>query len=265
MPLGLDTPSTFGLVFFVLRPAFLAAKQSGLDPEDAARHAWHIGMATIVTSGAFKLACAAGTGWIRRVFPRAGLLGSLTAIALVLISFLPLLELLHVPAVGFLSLAVILTTLVARLKLPGRIPGALGALLVGGVVYYGMQAAGALQPEPSPINPADALLPTEWLEAFRFEWVQSFGESWRYLPVVIPFALATIVGGIDCTESAAAAVCSFLASSIRRCRAVRWRCPGGCPFPCRNSRRANRRTIWPARTRPSRSCGWPGTYSRGET
>jgi AGZA family xanthine/uracil permease-like MFS transporter len=27
----------------------------------------------------------------------------------------------------------------------------------------------------------------------------------RYLPVVIPFALATVVGGIDCTESAAAA------------------------------------------------------------
>src|SRR6185436_15292889 len=27
----------------------------------------------------------------------------------------------------------------------------------------------------------------------------------NYLPVVIPFALATVVGGIDCTESAAAA------------------------------------------------------------
>ena len=35
------------------------------------------------------------------------------------------------------------------------------------------------------------------------------GESWRealgYLPVAIPLALATVVGGIDCTESAAAA------------------------------------------------------------
>ena len=214
MPLGLDTPSTFGLVFFVLGPAFLAAKRAGLAPEDAARHAWHIGMATIVTSGVFKLACAAGTGWIRRILPRAGLLGSLAAIALVLISFLPLLELLHVPTVGFLSLAVILTTLVARLKLPGRIPGALGALFVGGIVYYGMQAAGALEPELSPINPADGLLPTEWLEAFRFEWVQSFGESLRYLPVVIPFALATIVGGIDCTESAAAAGDEFHTPTI---------------------------------------------------
>ena len=31
------------------------------------------------------------------------------------------------------------------------------------------------------------------------------GDSLRYLPVVIPFALGTVVGGIDCTESAAAA------------------------------------------------------------
>ena len=28
--------------------------------------------------------------------------------------------------------------------------------------------------------------------------------SLKYLPIVIPFALATVVGGIDCTESAAA-------------------------------------------------------------
>ncbi len=214
MPLGLDTPSTFGLVFFVLGPAFLAAKASGLDPQAAARAAWHIGTATIVTSGVFKLGCAVGSGWIRRVIPRAGLLGSLAAIALVLISFLPLLDLLRVPVVGFLSLAVILTTLVARLKLPGRVPGALGALIVGGIVYYAMRAAGAIGPDPSPINPADALLPTEWLEAFRFEWVRSFRESLQYLPVVIPFALATVVGGIDCTESAAAAGDEFHTPSV---------------------------------------------------
>ena len=40
-------------------------------------------------------------------------------------------------------------------------------------------------------------------------WSAWFGSSWReavgYLPVAIPLALATVVGGIDCTESAAAA------------------------------------------------------------
>jgi AGZA family xanthine/uracil permease-like MFS transporter len=62
----------------------------------------------------------------------------------------------------------------------------------------------ALPHEPPPIDPAIGLLPTEWLTVFRFEWLGAMQESLHYLPIVIPFALATVVGGIDCTESAAA-------------------------------------------------------------
>jgi AGZA family xanthine/uracil permease-like MFS transporter len=213
MPLGLDTPSTLGMIFFVLGPTFLAAKARGLDPQQAALHTWHVGICAIFVSGLFKLLCAGGSNWIRRRFPRAGLLGSLAAIALVLISFLPLLEILHSPIVGFLALAVVLTTLVARVELPFRLPGAVGSLLVGGVMYYALKAAEgsgilpsalALPAEPLSIDPRQGLLPTEWLAVFRFEWLAALPESLHYLPVVIPFALATVVGGIDCTESAAA-------------------------------------------------------------
>lgn len=213
MPLGLDTPSTLGMIFFVLGPAFNNAKAGGLSVEQAAIHTWHIGICAIFVSGLFKLACAAGSNWVRRVFPRAGLLGSLAAIALVLISFLPLLEVLHSPIVGFVSLAVVLTTLVARIELPFKLPGAVGSLLVGGVMYYALKWAEssgilpsvlALPPEPLAIDPRAGLLPTEWLAVFRFEWLGAMRESLHYLPIVIPFALATVVGGIDCTESAAA-------------------------------------------------------------
>jgi AGZA family xanthine/uracil permease-like MFS transporter len=213
MPLGLDTPSTLGMIFFVLGPAYLAAKGRGMEPEAAAIHTWHIGMCSIFISGIFKLCCAAASNAIRRELPRAGLLGSLAAIALVLISFMPLLEILHSPIVGFVSLAVVLTTLVARIELPWRIPGAVGSLLIGGALYYAMvwgQRNGywpdvlALPPEPEGIDPSKGLFPTEWVTAFRFEWIGAFHESLHYLPIVIPFALATVVGGIDCTESAAA-------------------------------------------------------------
>jgi AGZA family xanthine/uracil permease-like MFS transporter len=213
MPLGLDTPSTLGMVFFVLGPAFVAAKQAGLSEEAAALHTWHIGVCAIVVSGLFKLLCAFGSNWIRRSLPRAGLLGSLTAVALVLISFLPLLEILHAPLVGFLALAVVLTTLVARVPLPFHVPGALGALLIAGTMYYVLkwaEVAGILPPafslphETGAINPAEGLLPTEWLSVFSLEWLSAFNETLNYLPIVIPFALATVVGGIDCTESAAA-------------------------------------------------------------
>ncbi len=211
MPLGLDTPSTFGMVFFVLGPAFLAAKASGLDEHAAATLTWHIGICSIFISGLFKFVCAIGSGWIRKVVPRAGLLGSLAAIALILISFLPLLEALHNPVVGFVALAIILTTLVAKVELPFKVPGALGALLVAGAVYYLMRLCD-ITFETSLIHlegaagfsAKDALFPTEWTTVFTFQWLDAIGPAMQYLPIVIPFALGTVIGGIDCTESAAA-------------------------------------------------------------
>jgi AGZA family xanthine/uracil permease-like MFS transporter len=216
MPLGLDTPSALGMVFFVLGPAFKDAcdpQKGGMSIHDAAIHTWHIGICSIFISGLFKLVCAFGSNWIRRAFPRAGLLGSLAAIALVLISFLPLLEILHSPIVGFVSLAVVLTTLVARIELPFKLPGAVGSLLIGGVMYYALKWAEssgvlpstlALPSEPLPIDPRQGLLPTEWMAVFTFQWIGAWRDALHYLPIVIPFALATVVGGIDCTESAAA-------------------------------------------------------------
>jgi len=214
MPLGLDTPSTFGMVFLVLGPAFVAAKSAGMEEFAAAKHTWHIGICAIFISGLFKMFCAAVSGWIRRMIPRAGLLGSLTAVALILISFLPLLEVMHAPIIGMVALSMIFTTLVARVELPWKIPGALGTMLVAGAMYYlmvGLQSLGALPsvlhlpPADVPLDPWQGLWPTGWLSAFRFEWTCAMVASLNYLPIILPFALATVIGGIDCTESAAAA------------------------------------------------------------
>ncbi len=211
MPLGLDTPSTFGMVFFVLGPAYLAALPATENPSAeqihaAAMAAWQIGICSIFISGLIKIVCSLGSGWVRRVVPRAGLLGSLAAIALVLISFLPLLEILRYPLVGLVALAVILTALIGRVPLPFKLPGAVGGLVVAGTVYAIMHLLGLLGENPEQLfNPQDALLPTEWTSAFSFSWFDAMGETVKYLPVVIPFAIATVVGGIDCTESAAAA------------------------------------------------------------
>jgi len=208
MPLGLDTPSTFGSVFLIIGPAYKAALNSGLDAVSSARHAWFIGIMMLLASGVFKIACAPLSGWIRGIVPRAGLLGSLTAIALVLISFLPLLYIAALPVAGFVALILTLATLTARWQLPRQFPGALAALGVGCLVYYGMHLVG-LGPglggegeHPSLALRAVLPMPIEdWLSWFA----QSGREAISYLPVAIPLALATVVGGIDCTESAAAA------------------------------------------------------------
>lgn len=216
MPLGLDTPSTFGMIFMVLGPAYRQALGADTSPERveaAAQYAWHIGICCIVFSGLVKLVFAFVSGWARRTFPRAGLLGSLAAIALVLITFFPILEIFAAPLVGLLSLSIVLTTLVARISLPFRLPGALGAVLVATLVYYlilGLEHYSGLSllHSETKLTWADAqsgLLPTEWTTVFSFAWIEVWRDALQYLPIVTPFAIATVVGGIDCTESAAAA------------------------------------------------------------
>ena len=204
MPLGLDTPSTFGMVFFVLGPAFVHAKET-MSVEQAAIYTWHIGICSIFISGLFKCVCALGSNWIRRVVPRAGLLGSLTAISLVIIAFMPLMEIVAYPVAGMAAMAIILTTLIAHVRFTLRIPGALAALLVGGGIYYLMAGMGWVQLPKHDIDPHEALLPVQWFHVFQFQWISALDDSLHYLPVVLPFALGTVVGGIDCTESAAAA------------------------------------------------------------
>ncbi len=229
MPLGLDTPSTFGMVFFVIGPAFAEAVAGGMDQEAAARRAWHIGMCSIVASGVFKMACAFVAGPVRRLVPRAALLGSLTAIALALITFLPLLEIFSSPIAGLVALGIILASLTAHIPFPFKIPGALAALVVGGCIQFLGQWAGWI-PDAShmAIDPAAALWPTEWLAAFRCEWLEAWPHTLKYLPIVIPFALGTVVGGIDCTESAAAAGDEYDTGTVIGVEAIATVIAGAC-------------------------------------
>jgi AGZA family xanthine/uracil permease-like MFS transporter len=214
MPLGLDTPSTFGISLLVLLPALAEGQVRFGDHDRAMEFAWHVGVLTLVLAGVFKVVCAPLGNLVRRLVPRAGLLGSLAAIALALIAFLPMLleGIAAVPLVGLLSLAVILLTLVAHRELPWRVPGALAAVLLGVGVYFlgellrrwfGWPLVPEWRPGTYPPWQPPGLWPFAtgdgawWAEVLRF----ALGK----LPVALPFALATVVGGIDCTESAAAA------------------------------------------------------------
>ena len=207
MPLGLDTPSTFGMALFVLGPAFLAAKGSGMTPDEAAMHTWHIGMCAILITGIIKAVLSIFSGWIHRVVPRAGLLGSLAAIALVLITYGPLTEIaLTAPIVGFASLAIVLVTLIGHQRLPAGIPGALAAVAVGTGLYYLLSSVGHAT-STELVEPMEEMtqiwFPMQWLEAFQFEWLTKMEDTVPYLGFIIPFAVATVIGGIDCAESAA--------------------------------------------------------------
>ncbi len=136
MPLGLDTPSTLGIALVVLGPVYA---QSG-DPMVA----WQVGMATMVFMGLLKVGLSFAGGWVQRVVPRAGLLGSLAGVGLALMGFLPLTHIFALPVVGMVAFGLVLYSLVARLRLPGNLPGAAVAVLGGTLLYYVMGQAGAL-------------------------------------------------------------------------------------------------------------------------
>jgi adenine/guanine/hypoxanthine permease len=208
MPLGLDTPSTFGVAFFVLLPALKEGHQLYQDHEQAMEYAWHVGALVLVMVGVFKTVVAPVGNKVRQWVPRAGLLGSLAAVAIALIAALPLIsEVARTPVVGLLTLTIILIALTAHRPLPGKIPGALAAVIIGACLFHLLHWLGgahgwALVPEHQALAPAAGESPSLWP-------ILSWGAVWKpallKLPVVLPFALATIVGGIDCTESAAAA------------------------------------------------------------
>lgn len=216
MPLGLDTPSTFAVAFLVLLPALNVGWQRYNDHEKAMEFAWNVGVVVLVAVGLFKIVMAPLGNLVRRLVPRAGLLGSLAAIALALIAFVPLLldGIIAVPLVGMVTLGIILLSLVAHRDLPGKIPGALAAVVLGLGIYHlsivlGSQLGWKLAPSLEPMDTNSftwkplALWP--WTESSPQWWSAVIQEALTRLPVIFPFALATIVGGIDCTESAAAA------------------------------------------------------------
>ncbi len=207
MPLGLDTPSTIGMAVFVLGPAFKASIGEGMSVDDAAMHTWHIGMCAILITGVIKAVCSFFSGWVHRMVPRAGLLGSLAAIALLLIGFLPLTEIAKTaPIVGLASFAIVLVTLIGRQRLPAGIPGALAAVAVGTGLYYllfGIGEASGIALVEREAALAPQWFPQQWMEAFRFEWLSKFSDTIPYLGYVVPFAIVTVIGGIDCAESAA--------------------------------------------------------------
>jgi AGZA family xanthine/uracil permease-like MFS transporter len=204
MPLGLDTPSTIGIAFAVLGPAYVAALASFGDMEpEAARQAaamvtWQIGMATMMFIGVVKLGMSFAGEWIRSLVPQAGLLGSLAGVGIALLGMLPLIHIFNMPLVGLIAFGLVLYTLVAKLQLPGKLPGAAVAVLGGTALYYIFGWAGVWGENAIQLELTLYLAPPVPTLGF----IEGLGPAIRYLPVAIPFGLLTIVGGINVTESA---------------------------------------------------------------
>ena len=188
MPLGLDTPSTIGIAYAVLGPTYVVTHDAILT--------WHVGMATLFMIGVVKVFTSFFGGWIQRNIPTAGLLGSIAGIGLMLLGFLPMMEIFHEAIVGMVAMGLIFAALFSKLQLPGRIHGVLAALFFGTLIHFALGFGGYLPEYQAPSLEMQLCLPL-----FSIDFLKTLPQSIHYLPIAIPFGILTIVGGINNTES----------------------------------------------------------------
>jgi AGZA family xanthine/uracil permease-like MFS transporter len=154
-------------------------------------------MATLFMIGVVKIFTSFFGGWVQRIIPTAGLLGPIAGIGLLLLGFLPMIEIFSEAVVGMVALGLIFTTLMSKMHLPGRLPGVLMAVLVGTGIHFALGYGGYLPEFKAPALEINLSLP-----AFSIAFLQTLPQSIRYLPIAIPFGIMTIIGGINNTESA---------------------------------------------------------------
>ena len=133
LPYGISTPVMFVYLFGVIGPIYWSTNDPML--------AWQVGIGAGFMGGIVAALGAVVGPWLKRVTPRAGMLGTLCGIALVFIGTVPLATVFEHPFIGFASMIIILWGLVGRFRLPFNIPAGLLALIVGTVVALAMGEA----------------------------------------------------------------------------------------------------------------------------
>jgi len=133
LPYGISTPVMFVYLFGVIGPIYWATNDALL--------AWQVGIGAGFMGG-IVAACGALIGpFLKRVTPRAGMLGTLCGIALVFIGAVPLAEVFENPLIGFVALMITMWGLIGRFKLPFNIPAGLLALVIGTLIAFAMGEA----------------------------------------------------------------------------------------------------------------------------
>jgi adenine/guanine/hypoxanthine permease len=128
LPYGPSVPHMFIVVFVVMLPVYLNTK----DP----MRAWESGLAWAFMIGVIVMIGGFVGPYIRRLTPRAAMLGTLAGISITFISMRPAAQMWEAAWIGLPVLAIILIGFFTNMKLPGNIPVGLAALLVGTAIGW---------------------------------------------------------------------------------------------------------------------------------
>ena len=202
LPSGISVPHMFIVTFVVMLP--IAIKTG--DPIKG----WEAGL-TWVFIQSFVLMIGGFVGsWVRKITPRAALLGTLAGVSVTFISMRPALEMFMTPVIGITCFAIIILSWFGGVKYRG-IPAGLVAIAVGTVIAWISTGLG--------LNYGGMTLKglSDSVTNFGFHIpLPAFGHvfsGFEFLGIIlvtaIPFGIYDLVEAIDNVESAAVAGDSF--------------------------------------------------------
>src|SRR5882724_11767697 len=208
LPSGISVPHMFIVTFVVMLPILSATG----DPVQA----WEAGLTWVFVQSFVLMAGGFIAPVIRRITPRAALLGSLAGVSITFISLSPANQMFMTPVIGLVCFAVILANWFGGVRYWRGVPGGLVAIAVGTVIAwlstglgfdYGGLSVGALKGSFANFGFSVPLPAVDHVfSGFKFLGI--------ILVTAIPFGIYDLVEAMDNVESAAAAGDGFPTTSV---------------------------------------------------
>src|SRR5213079_699977 len=199
LPSGVSVPHMFVVTFVIMLPI---AIQTG-DPLKG----WSAGLVWVFFQSFILMIGGFIAPYIRRITPRAALLGALAGVSITFISMRPALEMFMTPVIGLVCFAVITVSWFGGFKYPKGVPAGLVAIAVGMLIAWGSTLIGIGYGGMSVANFAGAF--ANFGFSLPIPALGTVFSGFEYLGVIlvtaIPFGIYDLVEAMDNVESAEAA------------------------------------------------------------
>src|SRR6516162_6619744 len=199
LPSGVSVPHMFIVTFVIMLPITLKTN----DPVKG----WEAGLVWVFFQSFMLMIGGFIAPYIRKITPRAALLGTLAGVSITFIAMRPALEMYMTPVIGLTCFAIILVSWFGGLKYPKGIPAGLIAIAVGSLIAWGSDLFGLNYGGLSFANLAAAF--SNFGFSVPIPAIDHVFNGFEFLGIIlitaIPFGIYDLVEAMDNVESAEAA------------------------------------------------------------
>jgi AGZA family xanthine/uracil permease-like MFS transporter len=203
LPSGTSVPHMFVVTFVIMLPIAL---KTG-DPVKG----WEAGLTWVFIQSFVLMVGGFIAPVIRKITPRAALLGTLAGVSITFISMRPALQMFTTPVIGVVCFAIILVSWFGGVRYFRGVPAGLVAIIAGSIIAWGSSALGFDFGGMTLTNLKASV--TNFGFSFPLPAVNHVFSGFQFLGVIlvtaIPFGIYDLVEAIDNVESAAVAGDSF--------------------------------------------------------